>query len=226
MSREKFTKKDLRHDAFSEGIAKAYGFLQERFLSVALVIVILAAAVLGTIYVRQSQDRSSGEASQLMYRVTQQYNMGAYGECLLSIEELLGRFAGRPEGKAALYLAGASHLALGENDAAVDRFREYLQKEPKGFYALSARSGLGLALEARGELDEAAATMDELRGMLEPADAMYTSTCFAEARVLKDLGRFSDAVEVLQPLLEGDDFQARQEAESRIAVLQALATAS
>lgn len=221
MNRDRITKKDLRHDAFSEFVAKAYAFIQERFLTILIVLGVATVAVIGTIYVSQSGRRSSEQASQLMYQATNRYNLGAYGESLSLLDEIRDRYAGKPEGRAAVYYAGACHLALGENDAAVDRFREYLDKAPQGIFATSARSGLALALEARGDALEAAETFRQLREGLDPQDPLYAQACFGEARVLEGLGRFEEALGVLEPLAQAADPQIRLEAESRMAVLRA-----
>jgi tetratricopeptide (TPR) repeat protein len=221
VARERLTKQDLRHDAFSEFVGKSYAFVQQRFLTILIVLGVAAVAVIGTIYMSQSGRRSSQQASQLMYQATNRYNLGAYGESLVLLDDVMARYAGKPEGRAAVYYAGACHLALGENDAAVERFREYLEKAPQGLFATSARSGLALALEARGDAVEAVETFRQLRQSLPQDDALYAQAAFGEARVLEGLGRFQEALDVLEDLLPGTDAQTRLEAESRIAVLKA-----
>ncbi len=226
MARQKFTKQELRHDAFAENLARFYSFLQERFLSVVVGVLILAVVVLGVIYVRHSQEQTRMEASQRMYQATQQYNGAAFGQALASFEELTDRYGGTAEGKAAVYYIGACHLALGENVAAEESFRKYLDEQADGFYAHSARYGLGLALEAQGKNDEAAQLLKGLLEELDPDDPLQSGVRMAQSRVLEKLGRTDDAIAVLQPLVESQDFQARQEAETRIAVLKARASAS
>ncbi len=226
MARQKFTKQELRHDAFAEGLAKFYGFLQERFLAVVAGVLILAVLVLGVIWVRHNQEQTRQEASQRMYQATQQYNAAAYSQALISFEELSDRYARTPEGRSAVYYAGACHLALGENDAAVVSFRKYLDAEPDGFYVKSARYGLGLALEASGKFEEATTVLASLIDGLEPGDPLYGQARMAQSRVLEKLGRMDEAISVLEPLVQSEDFQARQEAESRIAVLRARQSAA
>jgi predicted negative regulator of RcsB-dependent stress response len=221
VAKGKFTKKELRHDAFSENVAKGYSYLQNNFLRVFLGIVLVAAGVLGTVYFRQTQLHSRQEAAHLMAQAATQYSASSYSECLLTLEDLIQRFGGRKEGKNARYFAGACHLALGENDAAIQSFRDYLEKDEKGFYALSAQSGLGLALEGAGQNQEALAQLSALAQKLKPADYLYAETCFAQARVLEKLGRREEAITVLLPLSRSDDFQTKQEANTRIQVLRA-----
>jgi tetratricopeptide (TPR) repeat protein len=226
VAKRKLTKKELRHDAFSEHVAQGYGYLQKNFLKVFLGIVVVAVVVLATVYVRQSQLRGADEASQLMYQATNQYNSAAYSECLHTLQDLSDRFGGRQEGKDALYFEGACHLALGENEAAISSFEDYLHKDKKGFYGESALSGLGLAQEAAGKNAAALATLGELLGTLQPDDLLYTSTAFAKARVLRKMGRREEAIAVLQPLASGDDLAVKQEATARIQVLKAEALAA
>jgi tetratricopeptide (TPR) repeat protein len=221
VAKGKFTKKELRHDAFSENVAKGYGYLQQNFLKVFLGVVVLAVVVLGTVYVRQSQMQSSQEAAHLLAQAATQYNSTNYSECLLTVEDLIQRFGSRKPGKTARYFAGASHLALGENEAAIKSFREYLQREPDGFYAHSAQSGLGLALEGAGQDQEALTQFAALLKQLEPGDFLYASTAFAEARVLEKMGQREEAITVLLPLSRSSDFQTKQEANTKIQVLRA-----
>ena len=221
MAKGKFTKQELRHDAFSENVAKGYSYLQTNFLKVFLAVVLVAVVVLGTVYFRQSQMHSSQEASHLLAQAATQCNSTSYSECLLTVEDRIQRFGSRKEGKTALYYAGASHLALGENEAAIKSFREYLERKPDGFYAHSAQSGLGLALEGAGQNQEALAQFDALLKQLKPDDFLYTSTAFAEARVLEKMGQREQAITVLLPLSRSSDFQTKQEANTKIQVLRA-----
>ena len=226
MARKKFTKQELRHDPFAESLASFYAFLQERFLAVVVGVLVLAVVVLGTIYVRHSQQETRQEASQKMYQATQLYTSAAYSAALPGFEELSNRYSGTKEGKAAVYFAAACHLGLGENEAAVTAFREYLDEQPQGFYAKAAKHGLALALEAEGNNEEASKVLAGLIDELSPGDALSASARLTQSRVLEKLGKTDEAISVLQPLAAGEDFQARQEAESRIAVLQARKSAS
>ena len=185
MARQKFTKQELRHDAFAEGLASFYAFLQEKFLVVAVGVLVLAAVVLGTIYVQHSRHQTRQEASQKMYQATQLYDNAAYTQALQTLEELTGRYSGTKEGKAGIYFTGACHLALGENDAAVASFQQYLDSQPGGFYHLSAQHGLALAFEAQGKYLEASQAFAELLAELDPGDALNASARLGQSRALE-----------------------------------------
>jgi len=222
----RMTKEELRHDAFAEGTARVTHWVQHNFMTVLVGVAVVAAIVVGTILMQQSQARNRAQASQLMHRATTQYGAGAYSEGLLTLDDLVSRYGGTPEGKAALYFAGASHLALGENDAAIERFQAYLEDQPAGTYAGSARAGLALALEARGDLADAAQAFRDLRETLDPDDSLFTQAAFGEARTLRALGQLDAAIAILEPLQGSSDYSIRQEAEGKLSVLRALALES
>lgn len=215
------TKQDLRHDSFVEGTARATAWLQNNFMTVLVAIVALAVLVVGTVYLKHSRERSNLQASQLLYRATSAYTSGDHGAALITLDEILSRFGSSSEGDAALYLAGASHLALGENDRALERLRAYLDESPEGMYARSARIGVALALESRGEFADAAQEYRAVRTSVEETDPLRSQAALGESRALEALGQFDAAIEVLQPVAGGQDFAARQEAEGRIAALRA-----
>lgn len=222
----RMTKEELRHDTFVEGTAKATAYLQQNFMTVLVGIAIVALVVVGTVYFQQSRNRSQMQASQLMHRATAEYASGAYSQALMSLDDMISRFGGTDEGKAALYFAGASHLALGEVDAAMGHFEDYLKTDPNGMYRDSARMGLALALENRGDLAEAAQRFRDLRAELVKGSALHQQATFGEARILESLGQYDAAIEVLEELKTAEDFTARQLAESKISVLRALAQAT
>lgn len=216
------TKDELRHDAFVENTARATAYVQQHFMTVLLGVAVLAVVVVGSIYIKQSRQRNQVQASQLLHRATSEYASGAYSQALLSLDDIQSRFSGTSESRAATYFAGASHLALGENDPAIGYLEDYLDLEPNGLYAQSARMGLALAHESRGDLAEAAEGFRALRQAADPADPLHAQATFGEARVLQALGQIEAAITVLETLLTSDDYAARQKAENRIRVLQAL----
>jgi tetratricopeptide (TPR) repeat protein len=222
----RMTKEELRHDSFVEGTARITAYLQRHFMTVLVGVAIAALVVVGAIYIQQSRHRSQTQASQLMYRATSEYASGAYSQALLSLDDIISRFGGTSEGKSALYFSGACHLALGENDAAVEHFQEYLDEAPHGFYRDQCRAGLALALEDRGDLADAAQSFRDLRESLDKGTELYRQATFGEARILQKLGQYDAAIAVLQDLTTADDFAARQQAESRIAVLKSLLEAA
>ncbi len=216
------TKQELRHDAFVDSTARATHWLQQNFMTVVIAVVALVVITLGAIFFQQSHRRSELQAGQLFFQASGLYAQGSYSECLIQLDELISRFGGSREGRAALYLSGASHLGLGENDQAYDRFREYLDREPDGFYAESARLGLGLALEARGQVDEAVDAYRSVRAALPAGDPREVQAAVAEARTLQAAGRIDEAVAALESVGSLEDFAARQEIETRLAALRAL----
>jgi outer membrane protein assembly factor BamD (BamD/ComL family) len=226
LSRNRMTKEELRHDAFVENTARATAYVQQHFMTVLLAVAVLAVVVVGSIYIKQSRQRNQVQASQLLHRATSEYASGAYSQALLSLDDIQSRFAGTTEARAAQYFLGASHLALGENDPAIGYFKDYLDLAPKGLYANSAKMGLALAHESRGDLAEAAEGFRALRQAVDPADPLHAQAAFGEARVLQKLGQNDAAIAVLQTMLGSDDYTTRQKAENQIRVLQALAPSS
>jgi tetratricopeptide (TPR) repeat protein len=222
VSANRMTKQQLRHDSFVEGTARATAFLQENFMAVLVGIAVVAIVVLGSIWWSQSRERSSVQASQLMFKASNQYSAAQYGDALLVLDDLKSRYGGTSEGRDAFYLSGACHLALGESDPALADFDEYLDLKPKGLYAESAKLGGALAMESRGDLEPAAQRLDELRKSMDPEDGLFAQVCLAEARVREAQSDYAGAITALQSLASSEDYTQSLEAKSRIQALEAL----
>lgn len=222
MSSNRLTKEELRHDAFVDTTARATAYLQKNFMAVLVGVAALAVIIIVGVFIVQSRQSSQVQASRALFSVQMAYSSGQYSEALLRMDELLGRFGGTQEGRDALYLAGASHLALGEHEDAVQRFESYLDVASTGQYATSARLGLGLALEGSGDLEGAVAQFRAVREAvaIETPEAVQSAT--AEARALQSLGRIDEAIAVLTPLADVEEFSSRQEIENQLTTLEAL----
>lgn len=216
------TKEELRHDSFVENTARATAYLQNNFMTVLVVLAAIALVLVVGVFLRQSQVRSAVQAEQAFFRVSSRYAQGVYSEALIEADVVIERFGDRDEGKWTLYFAGAAHLALAENDRAIERFDEYLARDGGGQYDQSARLGKALALESRGDRDQAIELYRELRAETGSEDALHVQAALAETRALQDLGRLSEAIAVLEPMLEGASPQIAQELEARLQTLRAL----
>jgi tetratricopeptide (TPR) repeat protein len=222
VSSKRLTKEDLRHDEFVETTARITNYLQTNFMTVLVVLAGIALAIVVSVFFIQSQKRTAVQADQAFFRVTSRYAQGVYSEVLIEADAVLERFADRDEGKWTLYFAGAAHLALSENDRAIERFDEYLARDAGGQYVLSARMGKALALESRGELEGAVTIYGQLRSETDSEDAIHVQAALAETRALQELGRNDEAVAVLESMLVGASPEVRQEIENRLQTLQAL----
>jgi tetratricopeptide (TPR) repeat protein len=219
---KRLTKEELRHDEFVETTARITNYLQTNFMTVLVVLAGIALAVVVSVFFIQSQKRTAVQADQAFFRVTSRYAQGVYSEVLTEADAVLERFGDRDEGKWTLYYAGAAHLALSENDRAIERFDEYLARDAGGQYALSARMGKALALESRGDVEQAVSIYQELRAETESEDAIHVQAALAETRALQELGRSDDAIAVLESMLVGASPEVRQEIENRLQTLRAL----
>lgn len=216
------SKQELRQDGFADGMTRAAAWVQKNFMVVLIAIFALAAVIVGTVWVKQSRESSQVQASQMLFRASGAYKTGQAGTALELLDELRARYGGTREGRYAIYFQGASHLALGENDAALERFSDYLDADGSGLYADAARMGKGLALEARGDLDAAAAEFRAVRQSSPEEGSLHSQAAFAEARVRQALGQLEQAAELLRPLAASADFAVRQEAETQLRVVEAL----
>lgn len=216
------TKEELRHDDFVETTAKVTAYLQKNFMTVLVALLgVLILIVLGVFFVK-SQERTAVQADQAFFRVTGHYASGSYSEVLNEAQTVLDRFGDRREGKWTLYYAGAAHLALAENDRAIERFDEYLARDAGGDYELSAHLGKAIAYESRGDLELSAQSYGEVRAMTPVESAQHVQAAIGQTRVLQQLGRIDEAIAVLEPMLLDADPQVRQEIESRLQTLRAL----
>jgi tetratricopeptide (TPR) repeat protein len=217
------TKQELRHDSFLDNTARATTYLQNNFMTVLVAMAAVALVLVVGVFMRQSQLKSAEQAEQAFFRVSSRYAQGAYSDALVEADAVIDRFGDRDQGKWTMYFAGASHLALAENDRAIERFDEYLARDEGGQYDLAARLGKGLAMESRGDMDQAIELYREVRAGTDSDDALHVQAALAETRALQKLGRLPEAIAVLEPMLEGASPQVAQEIQARLETLKALA---
>lgn len=222
MSSNRLTKEELRHDAFVDSTARATAYLQKNFMAVLVGLAAVAVVVIVAVFIMQSRQSSQVQAARTLFAVQSAYSSGQYSEALLQMDELLGRFGGTDQGRDALYLAGASHLALGEHEDAIMRFESYLDVASAGQYATSARLGLGLAYEGQGDNELAVENFRAVREAVPVESPEAVQASLGEARVLQKMGRIDDAIAVLTPLTDVDDFSSRQEIQNQLTTLEAL----
>jgi tetratricopeptide (TPR) repeat protein len=199
----------------------ATAYLQKNFLTVVAAVAVVAVVVLVGIYLGQSRARSRQEASQMLYRAGSLISNGSFSEAILALDDLIARHGASPQGKAAHFLSGSCHLALSENDIALESFRRYLQVDPHGPYAASAQAGIALALEGQGQFAQAADEFRKVLATVSQDDPLYAQSVLGVARCLDKQGQTAAAIEALKPLAEAANNPARQDAESRIAVYRA-----
>lgn len=222
MPSNRLTKEELRHDPFVDTTARATAYLQKNFMAVLVGVAAVAVIVVVGVFIMQSRQSSQVQAARSLFAVQSAYSSGQYSEALLQMDELLGRFGGTREGRDALYIAGASHLALGEHDDAVARFESYLDVASSGQYATSARLGLGLAYEGMGDYERAIEQLSAVREAVPIESPESVQASLSEARALQSLGRIDEAIAVLTPLASVEDFSSRQEIENQLTTLEAL----
>ena len=120
--------------------------------------------------------------------------------------------------RTATLTAGEAHFKLGEHDLAIASWEEYLRSAKDGdSLRFAALDGIARAQEAKGALDQAAATFDRLGS---EAGFYRDRATLERARVLVKAGKADEAKKLLQAFpTDFKDSQLRPEAQELLARL-------
>ena len=143
-----------------------------------------------------------------------------------------GKLAGgssSPSLRAAKLLEAESLMNIGKYDEAIASYRAFLQAKVPEALRVSAREGIGYALEAKAlGLEDAKARSVGLEealvafGQMQPdvAGAGHKRALYHEGRILASLERRDDAIAKYRAILDSDPGSLEAEVENRLAALE------
>jgi predicted negative regulator of RcsB-dependent stress response len=240
---EKKTQQQLRQpDAFQQFGAEASDWFIKRQQTIGIAVAVLAVGglIVGLVnwYSTRSEERASkelGEAMRVVERTvvgeqvspgqdappftSQQEKDQAVSKALNEFRQQHGNT--RAAVTAALPLGKAEHR-LGNHDAALAAFSDYVARAPKGDpLRASALEGQGYAHEAKGQLEQALGAFEKM-SQEESGEYLKGMGQYHRARVLVQMGRKDEAAQVLSTLKASQpDTAAGRLATERLAVLTA-----
>jgi predicted negative regulator of RcsB-dependent stress response len=224
----KLTRKELKHDSFMEGTARATDFLQANYARVGIGLLVVIAAIFGVRFMQQGQARSAQKASYLLYRGESLLQRGAYAEAKQPLQELRDSFGGSKFAAQGGFDLAQALAGLGENDAALATIDKTLSDS-------GVDAGLKTALRmlkasVLGSLKRYPEAQTTVRDLLQ-APGLGAHERYAGTLLLADLlrldGKPGEAVDLLTTLQKEIDSGAldveARDLESRIQLLKALA---
>lgn len=228
MPTHKLTRKELKHDSFMEGTARATDFLQANYARVGIGLLVVIAAIFGVRFMQQGQARSAQKASYLLYRGESLLQRGAYAEAKQPLQELRDSFGGSKFAAQGGFDLAQALAGLGENDAALATIDKTLSDS-------GVDAGLKTALRmlkasVLGSLKRYPEAQTAVRDLLK-APGLGARERYAGTLLLADLlrldGKPGEAVDLLTTLQKEIDSGAldveARDLESRIQLLKALA---
>ncbi len=137
---------------------------------------------------------------------------------LAASEEVRRQYPSSAAAHTATLAAGQAHFRLGEHDQAIAAWEEYVRSAKDGdSLRFAALDGIARAQEAKGALDQAAATFDRLA-----TEAIFyrDRATLERARLLAKAGKADEARKILQAFpTDFKDSQLRPEAQELLARL-------
>lgn len=228
MPTHKLTRKELKHDSFMEGTARATDFLQANYARIGIGLLVVIAVIFGVRFMLQGQARSAQKASYLLYRGESLLQRGAFAEAKQPLQELRDRFGGSKFAAQGAFDLAQAQAALGEHDAALAT----IDKALSGSSADAALKNAHRLLKASvlGSLRRFPEAQTAVRDLLQTpglgARERYDGTLLL-ADLLRLEGKPGEAAAVLAALLKEIDSGALdiepRDLESRIQLLKALA---
>ena len=228
MPTHKLTRKELKHDSFMEGTARATDFLQANYARVGIGLLVVIALVFGVRFMQQGQTRSTQKASYLLFKGESLLQRGAYAEAKQPLQELRDSFGGSKFAVQGGFDLAQAQAALGENDAALATIDKVLGGgRLEGGLKTALRMLKGSVLGSLKRFPEAqTAVRDLLQTQGLGARERYDATLLL-ADLLRLDGKAGDAADVLTGLQKEIDagtldIEAR-DLDSRIQLLKSLA---
>ncbi len=226
MAAQKFTRKELKQDAFVTRTQQTVDFIQKNATAVGVGLLVLVVVLVGGSYVRQGQNAARVEASYLLYHGQNLLGQGAYDLAIAPLQECIDRHGQTDFGRFARVGMVSALLGLGEVDNALARIDLYRTELKVGHPARQDLDRVyAYALADAGRHEEAAAALAQLptAGL---ADVAVYERQLQQSRWLQTAGNHADAVRLLEDLqrrvLAGELEIPASDIEQRLATARAL----
>lgn len=207
MSRErgKMRKDELREDEFVEWVMEAVDYVRDRYQVFVGGLIVVILAVLGVDYVLDSQARAQAEADARLGEVLMLEQNGQHSEAIQVMEQVVDKYDGTPAAGQVLIMLGNRRLAEGDFGRAQELYERYLSDyEGSPMLAYAAESGVAAAMEAQGNVEQAALKYLDIAqdrsGSLQAAMALWEAAeCYGR------LGRAERRQEILERIAQSHD---------------------
>lgn len=223
----KYTRKDLKGpDEFMTTLGRGVAWGKENrtklLLAIAAVVLVLAGVVGTETYLRWQEEKATETLWPHLNRAREylQAPTAADAEKLARVEQFLeSHVKTHPKTKAALYARyylGSIAYVRGNYDMSVERFREALAEAiDRPDMAYLVRTGLAQALEAKGDMANAAAAYKDAAE--SASGALRAEARMGQARTLLLQGRRDDAAAIYRAVIaENPDSPQKELAELRL----------
>jgi TolA-binding protein len=219
MARQRFRRKDLKRP--DEFVTHGWQLLTWASENARLMSWGLAAAaavallIMGGLSIRNARSR---QANEDLGRALADFQAGNYTQAATQLAEVASRWQSAPAGRVAALYAASAELKSGNIDSATVALQDLLAAPDwPSYLRQEALVGLGLALERKADMVNAAARYQEAGGLDGPYKA---AAVLGEARCREQLGEKDRARELYQGFTH--DFPNAPEAEIATGKLQQL----
>lgn len=229
MAAQKFTRKELKKDAFVTNVERSLAFIQQNATTIGVLLLIVIVILVGGTYLRKSQRAAQQEASYLLYLGQNLLSQGDYQLAIAPLEQCIEKHGRTDFSRYARVGLVQGLLGLGDPQTALARSEVYRKELPAKHPAAQQLTHLhAVALADAGRYDEAA---DMLATMItsDLPDQAYYSLTLRRSHWLEAAGRPQESLAILtalQTAIAAGTLQlanAGNELEQRLEVVRALA---
>lgn len=157
MAEKRLTKHQLKEDPLVTGAFRVRTYVtenRERFL---WGLGILAALILGSIWLINSRGEKGQEAEAFLTRATVEFQSGQVPLALQDYRQVVEKYSGTRAGTEGLYYLANAYFETGDYNQAELYYSKFLgRSEKKSLLASSAYAGLALCYEKKAKIKEAA----------------------------------------------------------------------
>jgi len=160
---QKITRKQLKQDGFLNWTERNLERLQEHYIKIGIVFLVVVVVLVGASYLRSSRAKAGIQASSLLYMGQSMLSGGSYEAARSRLQECVDRFGGNECGKLAHISLAEAQIALGENELALTTYDSAEQvfgaERPEQIAIMAGRAGALSNLELH---EEASAQIREI----------------------------------------------------------------
>ncbi len=202
MKGRRLSKREMKEDAFVTFAFRAADFIEEHKSKMILGVVLVALAIAGGAFIVSSRRSGNEEAREQLLAGVIQQRYGSYSGAAAAFEDVLARHRGTASGKLANLYLGHVRYEMGDFEAALEAYREYLRREKSDRLTVGqAKRGIAACLENTGKYEEAAELYEEVarsydRGNVAAEDLMFAARCWRAA------GQPDKAMKILQEVVD------------------------